>query len=61
LAVLIVAIGFASEKVKMNVTPLSSEKALVAFYAEIPSNFELSIKNEVNWFIIIGLGWKSQV
>lgn len=48
LAVLIVTIGFASEKVRMNVTPLSSEKALVTFYAENPSNFELTIKNELN-------------
>jgi len=48
LAVLIAAIGFATEKVKMNVIPLGSEKALVAFNAENPTNFEVTIKNDLS-------------
>lgn len=48
LAVLIVAIGFATEKVKMNIIPLDSEKALVAFNSETPTNFEVTIKNVEN-------------
>jgi len=48
LAILIGSIAFATEKVKMNVTPLGSEKALVTFYAENPTNFELTIKNELS-------------
>lgn len=48
LAVLIVTIGFATEKVKMNVVPLSSQKALLAFTAETPTSFELMIKDDNN-------------
>ena len=48
LAIFIALTGFASEKVKMNVITLGSEEALVAFNAETPTNFEVSIKNNLN-------------
>lgn len=48
LAIFIALTGFASEKVKMNVIALGSEEALVAFNAETPTNFEVTIKNNLS-------------
>lgn len=43
LAIFIVAIGFATETPKMNITPVEAEKALVAFKSESPVVFEITI------------------
>jgi hypothetical protein len=46
LAVFVAATGFATQLPTMNVIPVKSEKALVAFEAMSPANFELSLKNQ---------------
>lgn len=47
LAILIVAMGFATETPKMNIVPVEAEKALVTFNSETPVTFEITItKND---------------